>query len=43
MAQHQLSAYTDSWALFFGAIFIAFVLFAPEGILGLFRRKPEAH
>lgn len=33
--EHQLSNYTDSWALFFGLIFIAFVIFAPEGIWGL--------
>jgi branched-chain amino acid transport system permease protein len=30
-----LSAYTDSWALFFGLLFILFVLFAPQGIWGL--------
>ena len=30
-----LSAYTESWALFFGLLFIGFVLFAPEGIWGL--------
>ncbi len=36
--QQQLSIYTDSWALFFGVIFIGFVLFAPQGILGLARR-----
>ena len=33
--EHQLSSYTEAWALFFGLIFIAFVLFAPEGIWGL--------
>jgi branched-chain amino acid transport system permease protein len=33
--QQQLSTYTDSWALFFGLIFIGFVLFAPQGIWGL--------
>ena len=38
LVQQQLSIYTDSWALFFGVIFIAFVLFAPQGILGLARR-----
>src|SRR6202162_5539073 len=41
--QQKLSSYTDSWALFFGVIFILFVLFMPEGIWGLmqsrFRRK----
>ena len=35
LAQQQLSTYTDSWALFFGLVFIAFVLWAPQGILGL--------
>ena len=33
--EHQLSNYTEAWALFFGLIFIAFVIFAPEGIWGL--------
>ena len=35
MLEHQLSSYTEAWALFFGLVFIAFVLFAPEGIWGL--------
>jgi len=35
LVQQQLSTYTDSWALFFGVIFILFVLFAPQGIWGL--------
>jgi branched-chain amino acid transport system permease protein len=39
LVQQQLSSYTDSWALVFGTIFILFVLFAPEGILGLARRR----
>lgn len=42
LVQQQLSTYTDSWALFFGVIFIGFVLFAPEGILGLARRRRPA-
>jgi branched-chain amino acid transport system permease protein len=33
--EHQLSRYTDVWPLIFGAIFIFFVLFAPQGIWGL--------
>jgi branched-chain amino acid transport system permease protein len=33
--EHQLSAWTEAWALYFGLIFIAFVLFAPHGIWGL--------
>ena len=35
VVQQQLSNYTDSWALFFGLIFIAFVLWVPQGIWGL--------
>jgi branched-chain amino acid transport system permease protein len=42
--QQQLSTYTESWALFFGVIFILFVLFMPDGLWGLlrsrFRQKP---
>ena len=33
--EHQLSSYTEAWALFFGLVFIAFVLFAPRRHLGL--------
>jgi branched-chain amino acid transport system permease protein len=33
--EHQLSSYTEAWALFFGLVFIGFVLFAPQGIWGL--------
>ena len=30
LMEHQLSAWTEAWALYFGLIFIAFVLFAPR-------------
>jgi branched-chain amino acid transport system permease protein len=41
LMEHQLSALTEAWALYFGLIFVAFVLFAPEGIWGLAtRRRP---
>ena len=36
------SSWTEAWALYFGLIFIAFVLFAPEGIWGLATRRPRA-
>ena len=45
LMEHQLSAWTEAWALYFGLIFIAFVLFAPEGIWGLatrLRASPRA-
>jgi branched-chain amino acid transport system permease protein len=32
LVSNLLSSWTDSWALFFGLIFIGFVLFAPQGI-----------
>jgi branched-chain amino acid transport system permease protein len=43
--EHQLSQITDLWPLIFGSIFIAFVMFAPQGIwgilVGLLQRKGE--
>jgi branched-chain amino acid transport system permease protein len=38
LLEHQLSSYTEAWALFFGLAFIAFILFAPQGIWGLLMR-----
>ena len=35
LMEHQLSSWTEAWALYFGLIFIAFVLFAPQGIWGV--------
>lgn len=44
--EHQLSQVTDLWPLIFGSIFIAFVMFAPEGIWGIlvnrFKARPQA-
>jgi branched-chain amino acid transport system permease protein len=37
--EHQLSSVTDLWPLFFGSIFIAFVMLAPQGIWGLLTRR----
>jgi branched-chain amino acid transport system permease protein len=43
--EHQLSQITDLWPLIFGSIFIAFVMFAPQGIWGIlsarFQPKPK--
>jgi branched-chain amino acid transport system permease protein len=38
MLEHQLSEVTEFWPLIFGAVFIAFVMLAPEGIWGLVRK-----
>ena len=47
LVSNLLSSWTDSWALFFGLIFILFVLFAPQGIWGLatraFTGQPSSH
>ncbi len=40
--EHQLSQVTDLWPLIFGSVFIAFVLFAPQGLLGLFKKNAAA-
>ena len=37
--EHQLSQVTDLWPLIFGAIFMAFVIFAPQGIWGMLTRR----
>jgi branched-chain amino acid transport system permease protein len=42
LLEHVLSLYTESWALFFGLIFIGFVMFAPDGIWGLLTRRARA-
>jgi branched-chain amino acid transport system permease protein len=39
LLEHVLSLYTESWALLFGLIFIGFVMFAPQGILGLLTQR----
>lgn len=39
LLEHVLSGFTESWALFFGLIFIGFVMFAPEGIWGILSRR----
>jgi branched-chain amino acid transport system permease protein len=36
--EHQLSQVTDLWPLVFGSIFMAFVLFAPQGLWGFLAR-----
>jgi branched-chain amino acid transport system permease protein len=42
MLEHELSEATELWPLFFGAIFIAFVMLAPEGIWGLLTKYTRA-
>ncbi len=42
-----LTSYTENWLLYFGLLFMAFILFSPDGILGVARRlalpfRPEA-
>jgi branched-chain amino acid transport system permease protein len=42
MLEHELSETTELWPLIFGAIFIAFVMLAPEGIWGLLTKYTRA-
>jgi len=37
LAENWLSSYTERWLLILGLVFVFFVLFAPEGILGIIR------
>ena len=39
MVEHKLSEITETWGLFMGIIFIAFVMFAPDGILGMINKR----
>jgi branched-chain amino acid transport system permease protein len=39
--EHQLSRFTDLWPLIFGAVFIGFVMLAPQGIWGLLMSRFE--
>jgi len=44
LARDLLGAYTEAWLLWYGLVFMAIVLFKPEGLAGLFhvRSKPAA-
>jgi branched-chain amino acid transport system permease protein len=45
LARDLLGAYTEAWLLWYGLLFMAIVLFKPEGIAGMlhaFRSKPSA-
>jgi branched-chain amino acid transport system permease protein len=45
LARDLIGAWTTSWMLWFGLLFVALVMFRPDGIAGLFdslRRKPAA-
>ncbi len=37
-----LSSWTENWLVYFGAIFVAFVLFSPNGIVGVVQRLRAA-
>jgi branched-chain amino acid transport system permease protein len=40
IARDLLGAYTEAWLLWYGLLFMAIVLFKPEGLAGLLRRGP---
>ena len=39
LARDLLGAYTEAWLLWYGLLFMAIVLFRPEGIAGLFQNR----
>jgi branched-chain amino acid transport system permease protein len=39
--EHQLSQVTDLWPLIFGSVFIAFVMFAPQGIWSILTSRSK--
>jgi branched-chain amino acid transport system permease protein len=42
LARDLLGAYTETWLLWFGLIFMAMVLFKPEGLMGFLQGKAKA-
>jgi hypothetical protein len=34
----SLSRVTENWLLYFGLLFVAFVVFSPDGLVGLYER-----
>ncbi len=38
LARDLLGTYTDTWMLWFGATFMAIILFQPEGLVGIWRK-----
>ena len=40
LARDLLGAYTETWLLWYGLLFMAMVLFKPEGIAGMLKRRP---
>ena len=33
-----LSSITENWLLYFGLLFVAFIVFSPNGLVGLYER-----
>lgn len=43
VARDLLGAYTETWLLWYGLLFMLVVLFKPEGLAGLFRKNVRSH
>jgi len=39
--QEYLSIFTQNWLLYFGLLFVAFIVFSPTGLVGVWRRLTE--
>jgi branched-chain amino acid transport system permease protein len=43
VARDLLGAYTETWLLWYGLLFMAVVLFKPEGLAGMLRRNVRSN
>jgi branched-chain amino acid transport system permease protein len=43
VARDLLGAYTETWLLWYGLLFMLVVLFKPEGLAGMFRKDVRSH
>ena len=42
LARDLLGAYTEAWLLWYGLLFMAIVLFKPEGVAGMFHVRSKS-
>jgi branched-chain amino acid transport system permease protein len=43
IARDLLGAYTETWLLWYGLLFMLVVLFRPEGLMGMLRKDVRSH
>jgi branched-chain amino acid transport system permease protein len=43
VARDLLGAYTETWLLWYGLLFMLVVIFKPEGLAGMLRKNVRSH